>query len=92
MAERKVVVEVVYAGADRQILLRVELPWGSTVKQAVDASGIAGMLPDGMVDLLRLGIFASKVAPDHMVQEGDRIEIYRPLVLDPMEARRQRAR
>lgn len=92
MAERKVVVEVVYADADRQILLRVELPWGSTVEQAIDASGIAGMLPDGAVDLHRLGVFASKVVPDQVVQEGDRIEIYRPLLLDPMEARRQRAR
>ncbi len=92
MAERKIMVDVVYADADRQILLRVGLPWGSTVKQAIDASGIAGMLPDGAVDLHRLGVFARKIAPDHVVQEGDRIEIYRPLLLEPMEARRKRAR
>lgn len=91
MAERKVAAEVVYADADRQILLRVQLPWGSTVAQAIDASRIAAMLPGGAVDLHCLGIFARKVAPDQLVQDGDRIEIYRPLLLNPMEARRQRA-
>ncbi|MFC5435066.1 RnfH family protein [Rhodanobacter umsongensis] len=86
------VVEVVYADADRQVLLRVELPHGSSVKQVIDLSGIAGELPDGVVDLHRLGVFGDRVAPDRTVQNGDRIEIYRPLLLDPMEARRRRAR
>lgn len=92
MGELKVSAEVVYAGVDRQILLRVELPCGSTVRQAIEASGIAAMLPDAAVDLHGLGVFASKVGPDRRVQNGDRIEIYRPLTLDPMEARRRRAR
>jgi hypothetical protein len=92
MAERKVRADVVYADTERQILLRVELPQGSTIKHAIDVSGIARMIPDGAVDPHRLGVFASKVAPDHIVHEGDRIEIYRPLLLDPMEARRRRAR
>jgi putative ubiquitin-RnfH superfamily antitoxin RatB of RatAB toxin-antitoxin module len=92
MAERTILVEVVYAGAGQSILRRVELPDGSTVMQAVDASGIVGLLPDGLVDPARLGIFARKVAPDRIVHEGDRVEIYRPLTLDPMEARRRRAR
>jgi uncharacterized protein len=92
MAERKVKADVVYADTERQILLRVELPQGGTIKDAIEVSGIALMLPDGAVDLHRLGIFASKVAPDRIVHEGDRIEIYRSLLLDPMEARRRRAR
>jgi uncharacterized protein len=92
MAERKITAEVVYAAAGEQSLRLVELAEGSTVKQAIDASGITGMLPAGAIDVRHLGVFARRVAPDQIVQNGDRIEIYRPLTLDPMEARRRRAR
>lgn len=92
MAEHAMTVEVVHAGAAGQILRRVELAAGSTVMQAIEASGIIEMLPHGVLDPHRLGIFARKVAPDQLVHDGDRIEIYRPLLLDPMEARLQRAR
>jgi len=92
MAERTIRVEVIYAATEQPIRCRVELADGSTVMQAIDASGIAAMLPDGAVDPARLGIFARKVAPDRLVREGDRIEVYRSLLLDPMEARRRRAR
>jgi uncharacterized protein len=91
MAERKITAEVVYAAAGEQSLRLVELAEGSTVKQAIDASGITGMLPAGAIDVRHLGVFARRVAPDQIVQNGDRIEIYRPLTLDPMEARRRRA-
>lgn len=92
MAERTLRVEVVYAGTEGPIRRRVELAEGSTVMQAISASGIAAVLPAGAVDPARLGLFARKVAPDRQLREGDRIEIYRPLLLDPMEARRRRAR
>lgn len=92
MVERTIHVEVVYAGAGQPIRRRVELADGSTVMQAIVASGIATVLPGNAIDPAHLGIFARKVAPDGLVREGDRIEIYRPLVLDPMEARRRRAR
>jgi Uncharacterized protein conserved in bacteria len=92
MAERKIMAEVVYAAAGEHILRRVELAEGSTVRLAIDTSGITAILPEGTVDACRLGVFARKVAPDQIVQDGDRIEIYRPLMLDPMEARRRRAR
>ncbi|HEY8328159.1 MAG TPA: RnfH family protein [Rhodanobacter sp.] len=92
MAERTICVEVVYAGTEQPIQRRVELIEGSTVMQAIDASGIVVMLPDGAIDPARLGIFSRKVAPDRLVRGGDRIEIYRSLLLDPMEARRRRAR
>ncbi|RCS30741.1 RnfH family protein [Rhodanobacter denitrificans] len=92
MAERTIRVEVVYAGAGRAVLHQVELAEGSTVMQAVDAAGLAAVVPGGAIDPSRLGIFGRKVSPDRVVQQGDRIEIYRPLMLDPMEARRRRAR
>ena len=92
MTERTIAVEVVHAGAGKPILRRVMLREGATVMEAIDASGIAAMLPGGAVDPQRLGIFSRRVTSDKVVREGDRIEIYRPLLLDPMEARRRRAR
>lgn len=92
MAEHTVTVEVVYAGAVEQIMRRVELAAGCTVMQAIDASGITEMFPGGVLGPHQLGIFARKVSPDQQVHNGDRVEIYRPLLIDPMEARRRRAR
>ncbi len=90
MAER-LVVEVAYAEAGRQWVLPVELPAGATVMQAIEASGLIGQVPGLEVDPARLGVFSRKVAPDHVLEAGDRVEIYRPLTLDPKEARRRRA-
>ncbi|AGG88958.1 MULTISPECIES: RnfH family protein [Rhodanobacter] len=92
MAEPTIRVEVVYAGAGQPIRRRVELADGSTVMQAIAASGIAALLPGDAIDPARLGMFARRVTPERLLREGDRIEICRPLVLDPMEARRRRAR
>lgn len=92
MAESTIHVELVWAGPERVVLRRIEVPQGSTVTQAIDVSGIAEAIPGGVIDPARIGLFAHKVAPDHVLQDGDRIEIYRPLLLDPMEARRLRAR
>jgi len=92
MAERTIAVEVFYAGAEQQILRRIELACGSTVMQAIEASGIIEVLPQGAVDQNRLGIFSRRVSAQQVLQAGDRIEIYRPLTLNPMEARRRRAR
>ncbi|MDR3446919.1 MULTISPECIES: RnfH family protein [unclassified Dyella] len=90
MAEQ-ITVEVVYAEPSRRWLWQVMLPVGSTVAQAIEASGVARDVPGLVVDPARLGIFSHKVTPDHVVGEGDRVEIYRPLTLDPKEARRRRA-
>ena len=92
MAERTIRVEVVYAGTGRPVVCHVELAEGSTVMQAIDAAGLAAVVPGGAIDPSRLGIFARKVPPDRIVQQDDRFEVYRPLMLDPMEARRRRAR
>ena len=93
MAERPITVEVVFAGSASWVeRRRVEVATGCTVIQAVEASGIAQSLPAGTLDPASLGIFARKVAPGQLVRDGDRIEIYRPLDLDPMESRRRRSR
>jgi uncharacterized protein len=90
MTER-IVVEVVYAAAEETVRRQVELAVGSTVMQAVEASGIRAALPESAVDPARLGIFSRRAAPDEVLRDGDRVEIYRPLTLDPKDARRRRA-
>jgi putative ubiquitin-RnfH superfamily antitoxin RatB of RatAB toxin-antitoxin module len=93
MSEVMISVEVVYAAVDRQELLKIEVPAGTTVSGAVTASGIAERFADVQFDRCALGIFG-KVIPDpsvRQVEEGDRVEIYRPLLADPKEVRRLRA-
>jgi putative ubiquitin-RnfH superfamily antitoxin RatB of RatAB toxin-antitoxin module len=90
MADR-ITVEVVYAGPESQVVKQLTLPVGGTVMQAIEASGVCQAVPGLVIDPSRLGVFSRKVAPDHVLGEGDRVEIYRPLTLDPKEARRRRA-
>lgn len=90
MADR-IAVEVVVALPDRQSVYAVELEQGASVMQAIEASGVRRAEPNLVIDPARLGIFARRVGPDDVLREGDRVEIYRPLLLDPKEARRRRA-
>jgi putative ubiquitin-RnfH superfamily antitoxin RatB of RatAB toxin-antitoxin module len=83
-------VEVVYALPEGEDAVIVRLPVGATAGEAVVASGIAARHPG--VDLTRLGVFGKAVAADARVADGDRVEIYRPLRMDPKDARRRRAR
>lgn len=91
MPDQKIVVEVVYAGAER-ISRTLHMRVGSTVLQAIEASGLLEVLPPDAYDPERLGVFAQRVAPQTILHGGDRVELYRPLQLNPMEARRRRAR
>ena len=84
-------IEVIYALADAQDIATVELADGAVVGQAVTASGM--LERHGLsARQLQLGIFGKKVSPESHLRDGDRIEILRPLAMDPKEARRRRAR
>ena len=87
----KLTVEVVYALPTKQPLVTLSLPSGSTLRQAVEASGLLQKYPE--IDLARnkIGVFAKLSKPDALLQDRDRVEIYRPLIADPKEVRRQRA-
>lgn len=85
-------IEVVYAEPGRVWSRDVSLPTGATAMQAVDASGLAAERPEVRVADDVLGVFGRRVKPQQTLRDGDRVEVYRPLALDPMEARRQRAR
>ncbi len=86
-----ILVEVAYALSKQQLIIELKVPEGTTAEQAVLQSGILQKFPD--IDLARnkLGIFGKLVKPDTVLRERDRVEIYRPLIADPKEVRRQRA-
>jgi putative ubiquitin-RnfH superfamily antitoxin RatB of RatAB toxin-antitoxin module len=79
-------IEVAYALREEQVLLELEMAEGTTARQAVERSGILQRIPE--IDLARagLGIFGRVVAPDTPLRDGDRVEIYRPLIADPKPA------
>lgn len=84
-------VEVVYAKPEEQVIVTLAMEEGSTVEAAVRASGVLEHFPEIALSELNAGIFGVACKLDQPVREGDRIEIYRPLLHDPKEARRQRA-
>jgi uncharacterized protein len=84
-------IEVAYALPTQQVILPVKVSSGTTAEQAIMASGVLAKFPE--IDLARnkLGIFGKLVKADTVLREHDRVEIYRPLIADPKEVRRQRA-
>ena len=84
-------VEVVYALASAQDCVALEIGEGAVARQAVAASGLLER-HELVAAQLELGIFGRKVSPECPLHEGDRVEILRPLAIDPKEARRRRAR
>lgn len=88
----KLRVEVTYALPDRQILLALEVEGGTTVRQAIERSSILRRYPGIQIARGRVGIFGRRVDLDAPLRDGDRVEIYRPLVADPREARRRRVK
>lgn len=89
-AKSAVEVEVVYARADEQVVLALRLPCGANVRDAIRASGLMGRLAE-LAELGSVGIHGRIVALDTELECGDRVEIYRPLAVDPKLARRRRA-
>ena len=89
MRAATVTVDVVLARPQRQIIRRVRLPAGSTVVDALAASGLAEEFRE--LDSGRVGIYGKAVRADAILRDGDRVEIYRPLQVDPKDLRRMRA-
>jgi putative ubiquitin-RnfH superfamily antitoxin RatB of RatAB toxin-antitoxin module len=84
-------VELAMAMPAKQVLIALQVPVGSTVSDVIAASALARRFPDVPVGKLAVGIWGRLVEPNHRVEHGDRVEIYRPLLIDPREARRQLA-
>jgi len=84
-------VEVVYALPDKQYQRYVKVEQGSTVEQAIRESGLLELRREIDLASNKVGVYSRPVKLDDVINEGDRIEIYRPLIADPKELRRQRA-
>lgn len=92
MADR-LQIEVVYALPERQLLVALSVVDGTSARAAVELSGIADQFPGLNAAQCPLGLFGRRLkdAEDYRVKEGDRVEIYRPLQMDPKEIRKRRA-
>ena len=85
-------VEVVYATPARQVIKTLALPAGSNVEAAIRASGLLEEFPQIDLGVNRAGVFGEMVNLDETLEGGERVEIYRPLIVDPKAARRLRAK
>ena len=84
-------VEVAYAKLHEQALLELTVAAGTTAQQAIQRSGILERFPEIDLEQNKIGIFGKAVSLQTPLQEGDRVEIYRPLIADPKEQRKKRA-
>ncbi len=88
----KITVELIYIEPNSQNNLKVDLAKGSNIEQAINHSGILERFPEIDLQVNKVGLFSKIKKLDTVLNSGDRIEIYRPLLADPKEARRQRAK
>jgi putative ubiquitin-RnfH superfamily antitoxin RatB of RatAB toxin-antitoxin module len=84
-------VEVVFATPESQLLIEIGLRPGATVADAIAASGLAEAFPQYALNALPVGIWGRLTEVSRELQDGDRVEIYRELIIDPMESRRLKA-
>ncbi len=82
--------EVAYALPQRQVIAKVTATEGTTAAEAIELSGIRQLFP-GIEEHPVVGIFSRKVPMDYVMKQGDRLEIYRPLLADPKDVRRRKA-
>lgn len=99
MSTETIHVEIAYALAERQKLMNLQVPLGTTAREAVKLSEIADEFPQIRPQEDPLGIFGQALgvrgmppAEEYQLQDGDRVEIYRPLIADPKEVRKKRAK
>lgn len=91
MAEPETIkVEVVYAMPDNQLVLPVSLTEGATVTEALTASGLANRVPGLDLATTKVGVFGKVAKSDHVLRDGDRVEVYRPLIADPKAAKKKK--
>jgi hypothetical protein len=87
----KMTVEVAYARPDIQVIIPLEVAPGTTVEQAIQQSGVLTRFPEIDLAVNKVGIFGKLGKLDQILREKDRVEIYRKLIADPKEIRKQRA-
>jgi putative ubiquitin-RnfH superfamily antitoxin RatB of RatAB toxin-antitoxin module len=89
--EQTIHVEVAYALPEKQAIVPLDVPQGTTALQAAELSGIADRFGGVSLEGVKLGIFGKAVPSTQVLAAGERVEIYRPLLIDPKELRKARA-
>jgi len=89
-AER-ISIEVAYARPEEQVILKLDVAPGTSIQQAIEQSGMLERFPEIDVGTLKAGIFGKLKKLTQTLQQGDRVEIYRPLIADPKQVRKERA-
>lgn len=91
MVSDPITVEVAYARPDKQSIIELKVAPGTTLAEAIEQSGITKHFPEIDLETARVGVWGKIARQDAELQPGDRVEIYRPLIADPKEARKKRA-
>jgi hypothetical protein len=91
MSAEEMMVEVAYALPSQQVIMPVKVPTGSNAEAAIKASGVLAKFPEIDLAVNKIGVFGKLSKLDAQLRHLDRVEIYRPLIADPKEVRRQRA-
>ncbi len=89
--EKRIMVEVSYALPETQVIIPLEVEDGTTIEQAIKQSGVLTTFPEIDLAVNKVGIFSKLGKLDKVLREKDRVEIYRKLIADPKEVRKQRA-
>lgn len=91
MASVEIRVEIVFAAPGEQLLCALSVPLGATIAEVIESSPLAERFPDFELGAMQVGVWGHPAASSQVVRDGDRVEIYRPLQMDPREARRRLA-
>lgn len=82
-------VGVAYADKFKQVWLKLDVPEGSTAREAIERSGLLIQFPEIDLDRQKIGVFGKLIKPDTVLEEGTRVEIYRPITADPETVERR---
>lgn len=91
MNSMRIAVEVAYGTPAAQVVIAIECESPVTIEQAIQQSGIATQFPQRQLEDDMVGVFGFRKPLNHLLEDGDRVEIYRPLTMSPTEARKMRA-
>ncbi len=91
MDNKQITIEVAYALPEKQTIIAIEVAEGTTVAEAIQLSNIIAEFPDIDLETAKTGVFGKMAKADKVLRDKDRVEIYRKLIADPKESRRQQA-
>lgn len=86
--KESIVIEIAFASPQQQFLKRLRVPVGTSIYQAIKLSGVENFYPENGNTTLKIGVYGKITNPETILHQNDRVEIYRPLVIDPKEKRR----